>query len=203
MRTYSHYRLLTLDNDPATRVPTVEVAHEALIRTWARLRQWLDASRDDLRLQRRMTTAAAEWAASGHDRSFLASGARLEQFAGWADETHLALNAEERDYLGASLAERDAQQAQEATRKAHESTLERRSRTFLQALVGVALVAAVVGIGLSVYAFGQRREALSNAQQAQQREPRSRRAAGQQNAAQPSRTPARRPKLNPRPKAWR
>ncbi len=157
---YSQYRLLTLDNDPATRVPTVEVAHEALIRTWMRLRQWLDASRDDLRLQRRMTTAAAEWVASGHDRSFLASGARLEQLAGWVDETHLALNAEERNYLGASLAERDTQQAQDAAREAHEATLERRSRTFLRALVGVALVAAVAGIGLSIFAFGQQRIAL-------------------------------------------
>jgi WD40 repeat protein/serine/threonine protein kinase len=160
---YSQYRLLTLDNDPATRVPTVEVAHEALIRTWTRLRQWLDASRDDLRLQRRMTNAAAEWAASGHDRSFLASGARLEQLASWAEETHLALNAEERDYLAASLAERDVQRAQEELRKAHEVSLERRSRIFLRALVGVASLAAVLGIALSIFAFGQRREALSSA----------------------------------------
>ena len=141
-------------------MPTVEVAHEALIRTWARLRQWLDASRDDLRLQRRLTAAAAEWVASGHDRSFLASGARLEQLASWAEETHLALNAEERDYLGASLAERDAQQARSRPAKRTRSALERRSRTFLRALVGVALVAAVLGIGLSIYAFGQRRIAL-------------------------------------------
>src|SRR4030095_8577596 len=100
-----------------------------------RRRQWLDASRDDLRLQRRMTTAAAEWAGSGHDRSFLASGARLGQPAILGGETHLALNAEERDYLNASLAERDAQQAQEEARKAREATLERRSRTFLRALL--------------------------------------------------------------------
>jgi WD40 repeat protein len=176
---YSQYRLLTLDNDPATRVPTIEVAHEALIRTWTRLRQWLDASRDDLRLQRRMTAAAAEWVASGHDRSFLASGARLEQLAGWAAETHLALNAEEREYLSASLAEREVQQAQEASRKAHEIRLERRSRSFLQALVGVALVAAIIGIGLSVYAFGQRREAQRNFTSAATAE-----AQAKQNAAQ-------------------
>ncbi|HEU5097836.1 MAG TPA: AAA family ATPase, partial [Roseiflexaceae bacterium] len=159
---YSQYRLLTADFDPATRVPTVEVAHEALIRTWTRLRQWLDASRDDLRLQRRMTMAAAEWAASGKDRSFLASGARLEQLSSWAEETHLALNAEERDYLAASLAERDAQQAQEQIRKAREVALERRSRVFLRALVSVFAVATVLALGLSVFAFGQRREAQQN-----------------------------------------
>jgi len=157
---YSQYRLLTTDRDPQTRAPTVEVAHEALIRTWTRLREWLDASRDDLRVQRRLSTAAAEWEHSGEDRSFLASGARLEQFASWAAETHLALNAEERAYLDASLAARDAQVASEAERAAHEAGLERRSRSFLRALLAVALVAAVLGVGLSIYAFGQRQTAL-------------------------------------------
>jgi len=168
INTYSQYRLLTLDRDSITRAPTVEVAHEALIRTWGRLRQWLDASRDDLRLQRRMAAAAAEWVVSGHERSFLASGARLEQFASWAEETHLTLNAEERAYLDASLAERDAQRTQEEARKAHEAGLEQRSRTFLRALVGMALIAAILGIGLSIYAFGQRRVALTNEQRAEQ-----------------------------------
>jgi WD40 repeat protein len=157
---YTKYRLLTSDHDPMTRAPTIEVAHEALIRTWVRLRQWLDASRDDLRLQRRMTTAAAEWVGSGQDRSFLASGARLEQLEGWAEETHLALNAEERGYLDASLAERDAQRMREEARKIREAVLERRSRVFLRALVAVFAVAAVVALGLTVFAFGQRREAL-------------------------------------------
>ncbi|KPV52166.1 hypothetical protein SE17_17085, partial [Kouleothrix aurantiaca] len=63
--TYGQYRLLTLDVDPQTRAPTVEVAHEALIRTWARLRGWLDASREDVRQQRRLAGAATEWAVSG------------------------------------------------------------------------------------------------------------------------------------------
>ncbi|HJZ46056.1 MAG TPA: protein kinase [Roseiflexaceae bacterium] len=168
IETYSQYRLLTLDHDPQTRAPTVEVAHEALIRTWTRLRQWLEASREDLRLQRRLSVAGSEWAASGHDRSFLAGGARLEQLESWAKETHLALNAEERAYLDASLAARDAQRAQEQARQAHEAQLEQRSRTFLRALLGVAMLAAVLGIGLSIFAFGQRREALANEQRANQ-----------------------------------
>ena len=41
--TYGRYRLLTFDRDPATRSPTVEVAHEALLSEWGRLRQWLAA----------------------------------------------------------------------------------------------------------------------------------------------------------------
>ena len=45
---YGSARLLTFDRDPATRGPTVEVAHEALLREWERLRIWLDESRDDV-----------------------------------------------------------------------------------------------------------------------------------------------------------
>ena len=41
-------RLLVTGSDRAAR-PTVEVAHEALIRTWPRLRGWIDANREKLR----------------------------------------------------------------------------------------------------------------------------------------------------------
>ena len=41
-------RLLVTGSDRAGR-PTVEVAHEALIRTWPRLREWINANREKLR----------------------------------------------------------------------------------------------------------------------------------------------------------
>src|SRR5690349_7393036 len=40
---FVRYRLLTLDRDPVAGDSTVEVAHEALLRAWARLHDWLDA----------------------------------------------------------------------------------------------------------------------------------------------------------------
>jgi hypothetical protein len=82
---YGRYRLLTFDRDPLTREPTVEVAHEALIRAWDRLRSWLDASRDDLRVQRRLAADVAEWARAGRSMGFLAGRARLAQYATLAE----------------------------------------------------------------------------------------------------------------------
>ena len=38
---YAAARLVSFDRDPTTREPTAEVAHEALIREWPRLRQWI------------------------------------------------------------------------------------------------------------------------------------------------------------------
>ncbi len=56
---FGRRRLLTFDRDPVTRNPTVEVAHEALIGTWQRLREWITDSREALHLHRRL--AAAKW----------------------------------------------------------------------------------------------------------------------------------------------
>ena len=51
--------------DPGSGQNTVEVAHEALIRNWPRLREWLNQDRDDLHLRREIERAAAAWAAHG------------------------------------------------------------------------------------------------------------------------------------------
>ncbi|MBI5667889.1 MAG: protein kinase [Chloroflexi bacterium] len=160
---FGKYRLLTFDRDPLTRAPTVEVAHEALIRQWPRLRGWLQDARDGLRTQRRLAAAAEEWHKANRDSSFLASGARLDQFEAWSKETDLALAELEADYLRASLDERARQQAAETARRAKEAALERRSRRFLGALAAVLAVATVVAFVLTVFALNQSRTAQENA----------------------------------------
>ncbi len=64
---FGNARLLSFDRDPADREPTVEVAHEALIRQWPRLREWLTDGRAALRIHRQITTAAASWLANNRD----------------------------------------------------------------------------------------------------------------------------------------
>ncbi|UCD99790.1 MAG: WD40 repeat domain-containing protein, partial [Chloroflexota bacterium] len=81
---------------------------------------------------------------------------RLAQFEGWAEETSLALTDQEKLFLQSSLED-------EAKRLAHRAALERRSRNFLRALVGVMAVAAVIAIVLSIYAFNQQGIAQSEA----------------------------------------
>ena len=155
-------RLLSFDRDPGTRGPTVEVAHEALLREWSRLHAWLQESREDLRLQRLLGQMAADWRTSGEDSSFLLRGSRLELIESWTQETEIALTTAELDYLQASLAKREARRAEEASRQAREAALERRSRDFLRGLVAVFAMAAVVAVFLSLFAFGQQRLARRN-----------------------------------------
>ncbi|MCP4416732.1 MAG: protein kinase, partial [Chloroflexi bacterium] len=117
---YGHYRLLTFDRDPITRSPTVEVAHESLLHAWPRLRGWLDESRADVRQQRLLGSAAAEWLAAERDGGFLLYGARLEQFSGWAENSTVALTYQEQDFLAASQAARQQRQAAEDARRQRE-----------------------------------------------------------------------------------
>jgi hypothetical protein len=57
----------------------VEVSHEALIREWPRLRDWLNQNREELGLQRRLLRAAEDWTALGKDPEALPRGVRLAE----------------------------------------------------------------------------------------------------------------------------
>jgi hypothetical protein len=96
---YGAFRLLSFDRDPVTRGPTIEVAHEALLREWPRLREWIDGQREDLLLHRRINAAARDWFESGRDPSFALRGARLELVEAWRERTAIALSGEEQSTL--------------------------------------------------------------------------------------------------------
>jgi WD40 repeat protein/DNA-binding winged helix-turn-helix (wHTH) protein len=61
----------------------VEVSHEALIRNWPALRQWLARNREELALERRLLRAAEEWEGLNRDPGALLQGARLAQAEEW------------------------------------------------------------------------------------------------------------------------
>jgi WD40 repeat protein/DNA-binding SARP family transcriptional activator len=163
-------RLLSFDRDPVTRGPTVEVAHEALLREWTRLRGWIDGAREDVRMHRRLEPAAEEWTRAGEDPSFLLRGGRLAQFEAWAGTTDVALTGEERRYLDAATAQREVEASHERARQERERALERRSLVRLRALIAILTVAALVASGLSFVALRQRSEAQRAARVATARE---------------------------------
>ena len=70
-------RLLTVSDG------AVEVAHEALLREWPRLRGWLEEDAEGRRLHRHLTQAARDWGDGGRDRGELYRGARLASALEW------------------------------------------------------------------------------------------------------------------------
>lgn len=79
----------------------VEVAHEALIRGWDRLRGWIEADREGLRIRTRLTTAAVEWA-QNDDPACLYEGSELAAAEELANRASIDLNEDERRFLAAS-----------------------------------------------------------------------------------------------------
>ncbi|WP_379498493.1 hypothetical protein [Nonomuraea thailandensis] len=90
---------------------SVEVAHEALIRAWPRLRRWLTDDRDGLMLHRRLTDATQLWQSADRDPDLLYRAAQLDQATAWAElpDHATALNAGERDFLDEAIRLRDKQ----------------------------------------------------------------------------------------------
>ncbi len=139
-------RLVTADDG------SVQLAHEALIRYWPRLTDWIAESREDLRVQRRLADAAAEWSGQGHDPAALYRGTRLAVARSWAerDADLTGLTQGEQHFLDASRAAEDADRAA-VTRAA------RRLRRLVTALVAL-LTAVSVTAGVAVW---QRESTLS------------------------------------------
>jgi WD40 repeat protein/DNA-binding SARP family transcriptional activator len=168
--TFGRHRLLTFDREPSTREPTVEIAHEALLSAWRRLRTWIHEAREDLRQDRGLARAAAEWRASDGDASFLMRGARLEQVETWAATTDLAIGRPERAYLKASVDQRDRERDEEEGRRQREAHIERRSARRLRGLVAVFAAATLIAGSLTVVAANQSERAEREARIATARE---------------------------------
>jgi hypothetical protein len=141
---FGRHRLLGFDRDPVTRGPTVEISHEALLMEWARLREWIDSARLDVRAQRRLAEAMREWEASGRSSDFLLRGGRLEQVRGWATTSSFPLSQPEQAFLGASVAEHQRAEDDEREREQRASDAELRERRRRHQLVAVGVTAAVI-----------------------------------------------------------
>jgi WD40 repeat protein/DNA-binding XRE family transcriptional regulator len=170
---FSHYRLLTFDADPATQEPTVELAHEALIASWGRLRDWIASSREGLRIHRLLTEAAQEWVRLEYDDGALYRGARLELALEWVRESQADLNDLEQRFLQASHQATEEAARQEEVMRQHElaqaralaeeqqrrideqtraSQRLRRRALYLSMMVGLALTAALIAAALGMRA---------------------------------------------------
>ena len=149
-------RLLVADRDVATREPVIEVGHEALLTSWPRLREWLDADRRWLAQLQHLATAARNWSESDRADGELYRGSRLEAVVEALPEHGEQLNADEHAFVAASLNARD--EGRERERRSA-----RRLRRLLATTAGLLAVALVAGL----IAFNQRQHARTTATSAE------------------------------------
>ncbi len=125
-------RLLTVDER------TVEIAHEALLREWPRLHDWIQEDLDGLRIQRAVSAAADEWDRLGRDDGALLRGSRLTEAIELRDASRVVLNERERGFLAAG---ETAREGERITRRRRTRVVLAASGTLLLACVAVTLTA--------------------------------------------------------------
>ena len=134
-------RLLVTGSDDLTKRPTIEVAHEALIRTWPRLRVWIDANREKLRARAAVLQAKADWEQSGRrDDMLLPAGLQLERARTLlADPGDISID-DIKEFISQSWAREETAQKQAADAQ------RKRVRNRNIALAAVSLLAVLVAL---------------------------------------------------------
>jgi WD40 repeat protein len=133
VETFTRGRLLTREQD------TVTITHEALLRAWPRLRQWIEAHRARYMARQRLEDAACVWQEADRDPALLYRGHRLDEARALADDKDTgrcgpAVSA----FLAASVRQRH------------------RARRIRQAVVAGLTALAVLAALSAVLAFHQR-----------------------------------------------
>ena len=161
--------------DAQAQVATCEVAHEALIRHWPRLRKWLDDNRTFQTWLRRLQTEAADWAAHGRDPDRLPRGAKLAEAQEQRDQDADLLDATSADYIQAGLDQREQERRdREAQRERERQSEEERRRAeverqrtrlyWTRLVAGIALIGLLIAAGLGAWAMRERVHAQATEQ---------------------------------------
>ena len=96
-------RLVTVAVASDHRQQMVEIAHEALVRRWPRLRQWLEEDREILVWRQRLGFIIQEWQQTGRDDGFLLRGSLLDEARLWLARRSNDLTPAEKEFINASL----------------------------------------------------------------------------------------------------
>lgn len=97
VKAFVEARLLTTDATDGTAF--LEVSHEALFRSWERLKDWIAEVQEDLILLRQMGTAAEDWHKRGRPDFLLWPAERLTLVYAMQERLHPELNEVECDFI--------------------------------------------------------------------------------------------------------
>lgn len=129
-------------SDLAAGTPVFGVAHEALLRRWPRIGDWIATHRDALRVRARLAQQALRWDAEGRPSDLLLPrGKPLDEARGLQRSSLWSLSAAEEDLIGLSA------------RKA------RRFEWLRLSALGLIIVLAILDSALALHAYQAKRSA--------------------------------------------
>jgi tetratricopeptide (TPR) repeat protein len=150
VQTFVEARLFITDLDAQGKA-VVSVAHEALLKHWPRLQEWVEKNKENLRARARVSSAAARWIEEGKSRDFLlATGKPLAEAEELVKNPGQELSDAERAFIEASVAKK------------------RRLRRIRRAVVAALAVLTVVAAGAAYLANKQRERAQVEAKTSSQ-----------------------------------
>ena len=104
---------LVVTSRNSSSIDTVEVVHEALIKNWGQLREWMSADRDFRSWQERLRAAMQQWQEAQQDEGALLRGVPLVVAENWLQKRSDELSSGERDFIQNSVILRERQKQQE------------------------------------------------------------------------------------------
>ncbi len=138
-------RLLVTNQNSCTGEETVEIVHEALIRSWGRLGRWLQIDGEFRYWQEQLRASIRQWESTGKDEGALLRGKPLTDAEYWYTTRPNELSSGERSFIELSL---ELQERENNKKK-------RRRQIFLSGLVG----GLVLALGLAGLAWWQGQKA--------------------------------------------
>ncbi|MDB9376245.1 eIF2A-related protein [Nodularia sphaerocarpa] len=131
-------RLVVTGRDEKTGLDTVEVVHEALIRSWLQLNLWMQLDRDFRHWQESLRVAMRTWESSSFDEGALLRGKPLADAEYWQGKRFLELSSLEKSFIGLSVEMRSQQ-----------SKKQKRTRQLMISGLSIGLVVALSLAGIA------------------------------------------------------
>lgn len=148
----SDVRLLVTSGDVSSRQASVEIIHDALLRAWALLQQWLNVDRRFLVWRQDIEARAQVWIktntddASKRDEDKLLRGRDLVEAEGWLKERGADLRDTEGSFIQLSLALRERETVEREAQRQRELVSARRLAGLGMVAVVLAAIAIVLGV---------------------------------------------------------
>jgi len=141
-------RFLTAETDPQSGQAVVSLAHEALLRRWPRVADWVHANRDALRLRARVELSQQRWEQQGEETSLLLPpGLPLEEGRQLLTTVPHLLRENTVRYLQTSLD--------------HQAALSRRTRRRRQTVLTFLTLLTLTASLASLFAWNKQQEATT------------------------------------------
>jgi WD40 repeat protein len=112
-------RLVVTNCDRSIKIETVEIVHEALIRNWGRLRQWINTNREFRTWQERLKMTWQQWETTSFDKDALLRGASLVEAEEWLQKRFKEISPAQREFIkqGVKLREEKKQRQEQRKRR--------------------------------------------------------------------------------------